>query len=102
MLRIGEIYWPSFPGIAARVIKVPPGLAPPNYPNLVEGQFLCSRWYANDKGEPAYPGAPSLIMQSNGVRAKVWVDFHKIAKFCSISLKLAETEGFSPIFRSTR
>jgi hypothetical protein len=35
-------------------------------------------------------------MQSNGVRAKVWLDFHKIAKFCGISLKLAETEGFEP------
>lgn len=92
MLQIGKIYWLEFPGIAARVIKAPAGLAPSGHPNLIESLFLRSRWYVSDSGEPAYSDAPSLILASNGVRAKVWVDFQKIAKYRGISLMLAETE----------
>ena len=53
MLQIGKFYWLKFPGIAARVIKAPVGLAPSSHPNLLESLFLRSRWYINDSGEPA-------------------------------------------------
>jgi hypothetical protein len=65
MLQIGKIYRLKFPGIAARVIKPPPGLAPPGYPYLIESLFLRSRWYVNAKGEPAYPDAPRLILPTD-------------------------------------
>jgi hypothetical protein len=62
MLQIGKIYRLKFPGIAARVIKPPAGMAPRGFPYLVESLILRSRWYVNDKGEPAYPDAPRLIL----------------------------------------
>jgi hypothetical protein len=62
MLQIGKVYRLKFPGIAARVIKPPPGRAPAGFPYLVESLILRSRWYVNAKGEPAYPDAPHLIV----------------------------------------
>jgi hypothetical protein len=63
MLAIGKIYRLKFPGIAARVIEALPGLAPDNFPHLVESLFLRSRWYVNARGEPYYPDSPRLIMK---------------------------------------
>lgn len=63
MLHIGKIYRLRFPGVAARVIKSPPGQAPSSFPYLVESLFLKSRWYVNAKGEPAYPDAPQMILR---------------------------------------
>jgi hypothetical protein len=62
MLQIGKVYWLKFPGIAARVIEPPPGLAPQGFPYLAESLFLRSRWYVNAQGEPAYPDSPRLIL----------------------------------------
>jgi hypothetical protein len=62
MLQIGKIYWAKFPGVAARVIKAPMGLAPLSHPNLVESLFLHSRWYVNDQGEPTHSHCPRLII----------------------------------------
>jgi hypothetical protein len=49
---VGKIYRLRFPGIAARVIEPPPGLAPPRFPFLVESLVLRSRWWVNELGEP--------------------------------------------------
>jgi hypothetical protein len=62
MLNVGRIYRLEFPGIAARVIKPPTGLAPSSFPYLVESLFLRSRWYVNAHGEPVYPDAPRLVV----------------------------------------
>jgi hypothetical protein len=62
MLKVGKIYRLTFPGIAARVIKGPPGLAPEGYPHLVESPIMRSRWDANDKGEPFYPDCPRVVV----------------------------------------
>lgn len=64
-MEFGRIYRLKFPGIAARVIKGPPGLAPEGYPILMESLFLRSRWYVNDKGEPFYSDCPRLILPAN-------------------------------------
>jgi hypothetical protein len=63
MLHVGKIYRLRFPGIAARVIKSPPGQAPSSFPYLIESLFLKSRWYVNADGEPAYPDAPKMILR---------------------------------------
>jgi hypothetical protein len=62
VLRVGKIYRLKFPGLAARVIKPPVGQASSSFPYLVESLFLRSRWYVNGRGEPAYPDAPSLVV----------------------------------------
>ncbi|SDS24702.1 hypothetical protein [Bradyrhizobium canariense] len=64
MLKVGKVYRLRFPGIAARVIDTPLGMAPKDYPFLMESLFLRSRWYVNAKGEPIYPDAPRLIVKS--------------------------------------
>lgn len=52
-MRVGNIYPLRFPGIAARVIEPPPGLAPPpRFPFLAESLVLRSRWWVNEFGEP--------------------------------------------------
>jgi hypothetical protein len=62
MLRVGKIYRLQFPGIAARVIGASSDRAPKGYPFLVESLFFRSRWYADRRGEPAYPDSPRLIL----------------------------------------
>ena len=62
MLQIGKIYRLKFPGIAARIIKAPDGLAPAGYAFLVESLILRSRWYVNDRGEPTHANCPQLIL----------------------------------------
>jgi hypothetical protein len=62
VLQIGKIYWTKFPGVAARVIRAPTGLAPSSHPNLVQSLFLRSRWYVNDRGEPTHSHCPQLII----------------------------------------
>jgi hypothetical protein len=62
MLIIGKIYRLKFPGIAARVIKAPQGMAPPKFPFLVESLFLRARWYVNEHGEPDNIHSPKLVI----------------------------------------
>jgi hypothetical protein len=62
MLQVGRIYWLRFPGIAARVIEAPAGLATSTHTNLVEGLVLRARWYVNDQGEPTHSHCPQLIV----------------------------------------
>lgn len=64
MLKVGKVYRLKFPGIAARAIEPPPGLAPKSHPFLMESLFLRSRWYLNARGEPFYPDAPRLVLKS--------------------------------------
>jgi hypothetical protein len=80
MLHIGQIYRLRFPGIAARVIKPPPGQASPSFPYLIESLFLKSRWYVNAKGEPAYPDAPQLIVQPARSQASISAAYRKCAE----------------------
>jgi hypothetical protein len=68
MLRMGKIYRLKFPGIAARVIKAPDGLAPTGYPFLLESLILRSRWYVNDLGEPTHSNCPQLILPNTKPR----------------------------------
>ncbi len=63
-LTIGKIYRLEFPGIAARVIEPPKGMAPAAYPFLVESLFIRSRWYVNEHGISDYGHAPPLIVKS--------------------------------------
>jgi hypothetical protein len=63
MLKVGQIHRLKFPGIAARVIEAPIGLAPVSFPFLMESLFLRSRWYVNAHGEPAYADSPRLILK---------------------------------------
>jgi hypothetical protein len=64
MMKVGKIYRLKFPGIAARAIEPLHGLAPKNYPFLMESIFLRSRWYVNARGEPLYPDAPRLVLRT--------------------------------------
>ena len=80
MLHVGKIYRLKFPGIAARVIKPPPGQASPSFPYLIESLFLKSRWYVNAKGEPAYPDAPQLILLPVRRKASVSAAYQKCAE----------------------
>jgi hypothetical protein len=50
-----------FPGIAARVIEPPPGIAPAEFPYLVETLFLRSRWWVNKLGEPQDYRSPLMM-----------------------------------------
>jgi hypothetical protein len=62
-LIVGKIYRLGFPGIAARVIKPPPGIVgSANYPYLVESLFLRSRWWVNERGEPNNIQSPLIII----------------------------------------
>jgi hypothetical protein len=61
-LIVGKIYRLSFPGIAARVIKPPPGTGSKRFPYLVESLFLRSRWWVNELGEPDNISSPMLII----------------------------------------
>jgi hypothetical protein len=62
-LIAGKIYRLRFPGIAARVIKPPPGVVgSPSYPYLVESLFLRSRWWVNERGEPNNIHSPLMII----------------------------------------
>jgi hypothetical protein len=61
-MRVGEFYRLRFPGIAARVIEPPPDCATAKFPFLMESLFLRSRWYVNERGEPAYADCPRVIM----------------------------------------
>jgi hypothetical protein len=63
MLKVGQVYRLKFPGIAARVIEAPIGLAPASFPYLMESLLLRSRWYVNAHGEPAYADSPKLILK---------------------------------------
>lgn len=67
MLKIGRLYRLRFPGIAARVIEPPPGGGSPQFPHLVETLFLRSRYYVNERGEPAYADAPRLIVSADPI-----------------------------------
>jgi hypothetical protein len=60
-LIVGKIYRLRFPGIAARVIEPPPGVAPPEFPYLVETLFLRARWWVNVLGEPQDFHSPLMI-----------------------------------------
>jgi hypothetical protein len=80
MLHIGKIYRLKFPGIAARVIKSPPGQAPSSFPYLVESVFLKSRWYVNANGEPAYPDAPQVILRPARCAASASGRYRKCAE----------------------
>jgi hypothetical protein len=66
LLKVGKIYRLRFPGIAARVIEPPPGLAQPNFPFLVESLVLRSRWWVNEFGEPDNIHSP--LMQTPAAR----------------------------------
>ena len=68
-LLVGAIYRLRFPGIAARVITPPPGVSSQKYPYLVEGLFLRSRWWVNERGEPDNIHSP-LMMTPAGRAAK--------------------------------
>lgn len=76
-------YWKDLqaqiPGIAARVIKSPPGQAPSSFPYLVESLFLKSRWYVNANGEPAYPDAPQVMLRPARCAASVSATYRKCA-----------------------
>jgi hypothetical protein len=61
-LVVGKIYRLKFPGIAARVIEPPPGYGTEKYPYLVESLIVRSRWYVNERGEPASLGLPAMII----------------------------------------
>ncbi len=65
---VGKIYRLQFPGIAARVIKPPPGVAvSSNYPYLVESLFLRARWWVNARGEPDNIHSPLMVVPAVGV-----------------------------------
>jgi hypothetical protein len=70
MLKVGQICRLEFPGIAARVIEAPIGLAPVSFPFLMESLFLRSRWYVNAHGEPAYADSPRLILKPAPVQPR--------------------------------
>jgi hypothetical protein len=70
MLQVGKIYRLKFPGIAARILKAPAGLAPTDYPFLVESLFLRIRWYVNDRGEPTHLNCPQLMLPKTRPRTK--------------------------------
>jgi hypothetical protein len=61
-IRVGDIYWLKFPGIAARVIEPPQqaGLAPKGYPILVESLVCRVRWYINEHGEGSH--SPQVLI----------------------------------------
>ena len=65
-LKIGKWYRLSFPGIAARVIEPPANVQTRNYPYLVEGLILRSRWWVNERGEPDNIYSPCLIVATSG------------------------------------
>jgi hypothetical protein len=60
-LILGKIYRLRFPGIAARVIAPPPGVASLKFPFLVESLFLRSRWWVNELGEPDNIHSPLMM-----------------------------------------
>ena len=68
-LIVGKLYRLQFPGIAARVIEPPPGIAVSiNYPYLVESLFLKSRWWVNELGEPDNFNSPKMITPGRRAR----------------------------------
>ena len=61
----------TVPGLAARVIEPPPGLAPPKFPFLVESLVLRSRWWVNEFGEPDNIHSPLMkTPASRGLHAE--------------------------------
>jgi hypothetical protein len=60
-LIVGKIYRLQFPGIAARVIEPPPGVASRKFPYLVESLFLRSRWWVNELGETDNISSPLVV-----------------------------------------
>jgi hypothetical protein len=64
-LIVGKIYRLRFPGIAARVMKPPPGVVgSQNYPYLVESLFLRGRWWVNERGEPNNIYSPLMVISA--------------------------------------
>ena len=64
-LKVGKLYWLSFPGIAARVIEPPAGVQQSSeYCYLVESLVLRMRWWVNRRGEPDNIYSPNLIVHA--------------------------------------
>jgi hypothetical protein len=61
-IKIGDVYWLKFPGIAARVIEPPEqgSMAPKGYPILVESLVCRVRWYINEFGEGSH--SPQVLV----------------------------------------
>ena len=81
-MKVGKIYQLRFPGIAARVIEPPPGLAPPRFPFLVESLVLRSRWWVNEFGEPDNIHSPLMkTPAARGLRAETRTAYRQPARW---------------------